>query len=106
MRGLEHVAHDLLGVVGQTLLEDRNSLALRALRFYDTFAQDAFDKNFDLPNPPATPVVTAEGLDGKIVLTWGGASQVDDSLSTYAFQGYNVWQGSSAAGPSGGRQTA
>ncbi len=73
--------------------------SVRALRFYDQFAQDAFDKNFDLPNPPPTPQVTAEGLNGAVVLTWDGGSQVNDSTSAYEFQGYNIWQGESRAGP-------
>lgn len=73
--------------------------SVRAMRFYDQFAQDAFDLDFNLPNPPPTPVVTAEGLDSKIVLVWGNGSQVDDPASDYEFQGYNIWQGETRAGP-------
>jgi hypothetical protein len=73
--------------------------SVRAMRFYDQFAQDAFDLDFNLPNPPATPVVTPEGLDGTVILTWGGASQINPPGTDYLFQGYNIWQGETRAGP-------
>lgn len=73
--------------------------SVRAMRFYDQFAQDAFDLDFNLPNPPATPVVTAEGLDGAVILTWGGGSQINPPGTDYLFQGYNIWQGETRAGP-------
>ena len=31
--------------------------SVAGLRFFDTFAQDAFDKDFDLPSPPSQPKV-------------------------------------------------
>jgi hypothetical protein len=88
-------------IVAAVILGDgRDRLSsVRALKFYDQFAQDAFDVNFDLPNPPPTPDVDGQGLDGTVVLTWGSESQVPDSTSQYAFEGYNIWQGESVAGP-------
>ncbi|MEP7027366.1 MAG: hypothetical protein ABI960_02115, partial [Candidatus Eisenbacteria bacterium] len=83
-------------IVGQG--RDRLS-GVKALRFYDESAQDAFDREFDLPNPPDKPIVTAQALDRKVVLTWGDGSQIDDPSQTYRFQGYNVYQGASVAGP-------
>ncbi len=83
-------------VVGQG--RDRLS-SIKAMRFYDQSAQNAFDQSFNLPNPPNKPVVTAEGLDRKVVLIWGSTSQQDDPASPYKFQGYNVWQGATNGGP-------
>jgi hypothetical protein len=95
------VPGDTQEVVAAVILGDgRDRLSsVRALRFYDQFAQDAFDVNFDLPDPPPTPVLQGQGLDGTVVLTWGSQSQVPDSSSAYAFEGYNIWQGESVAGP-------
>jgi hypothetical protein len=72
-----------------------NSVSL--LRYIDSFAQSAFDANFVVPQPPATPAVTLTNLDRKVTLTWDGAAQ-DDSGS-YPFEGYNVYQGETASGP-------
>jgi hypothetical protein len=73
--------------------------SISALRCYDRFAQAAFDANFDLPSPPSKPIVEAQALDRKIILTWDSASQVNDTTTTYVFEGYNVWQGATASGP-------
>ena len=73
--------------------------SISALRFYDRFAQTAFDVNFDLPNPPSKPIVEAQALDRRVVLSWGSQSQVPDTSISYEFEGYNVWQGSTASGP-------
>lgn len=95
------VPGDTQEVVAAVLIGDgRDRLSsVRALKFYDQFAQDAFDANFDLPDPPATPEVEGQGLDRTVVLTWGSESQVPDTTSEYAFEGYNIWQGESVAGP-------
>jgi hypothetical protein len=76
-----------------------NKSSIKALKFYDQFAQDAFDLGFDLPSPPPTPIVEAQGLNRKVVLTWDSGSTVDDTTSSYRFEGYNVWQGATLAGP-------
>jgi len=83
-------------IVGQG--KDRLS-SIGALKFYDQFAQDAFDKNFNLPSPPPPPVVEASPSDGKVVLNWGTRSQDDYHEAKYSFEGYNVYQGASVAGP-------
>jgi hypothetical protein len=83
-------------IVGQG--RDRLS-SVKALKFYDQSAQDAFDRNFNLPNPPDKPLVEGQGLDRKVVLTWDSGSQVDDSASSYKFEGYNIYQGATVAGP-------
>ncbi len=80
-----------------------NIAAVRALRFFDSFAQNAFDNDFDLPKPPS-PVVSATGLDGKAVLVWSDDQEKYKEIenyeySGYKFEGYNIYQGESAAGP-------
>ncbi len=72
--------------------------SIRALKFYDTFAQDAFDRNFDLPSTPERPMVNVAELDRKLVISWGSESE-EYSEPGYEFEGYNVYQGESIAGP-------
>jgi hypothetical protein len=71
------------------------------LKYYDDIAQTAYNYLFDLPQAPPAPFVTATGLDGQIVLTWGDPaaasprtpSEIEHFKSKgYSFQGYNVWQ--------------
>lgn len=83
-------------IVGQG--RDRLS-SVKALKFYDQAAQDAFDRDFNLPNPPDKPIVEAQGLDRKVVLSWDSGSQAFDSSSSYRFEGYNIYQGATVAGP-------
>ncbi|GAB4320315.1 MAG: hypothetical protein Kow0074_10550 [Candidatus Zixiibacteriota bacterium] len=71
--------------------------SITALKFFDQFAQSAFDNNFQLPSPPAAPVVEATALDQAVVLKWGDTSEVDPG--DYAFEGYNVYQGLTSSGP-------
>jgi len=83
-------------VVGQ----GRNRLSsISALRFNDEFAQDAFDKNFDLPSPPNQPVVSASTDHAEITLSWDAGSRTNYTEPGYAFEGYNVYQGATVAGP-------
>lgn len=71
--------------------------SITAMKFNDQFAQSAFDKNFNLPRPPAAPVVEAKGLDQAVVLVWGDTSEVDPG--DYEFEGYNIYQGETESGP-------
>lgn len=95
---------DTQEVVGAIIIgqgQDRLT-SITAARFNDTFAQSAFDANFELPSPPPAPKVTVgvtgdHGGNGKIQLTWGDDSEV--TSGDYAFEGYNVYQGESVAGP-------
>jgi hypothetical protein len=64
--------------------------SITALKFYDDFAQTAFDMNFDLPSPPAPPILEAQALNGQVILNWG--TQSEDQPGDFPFQGYNVWQ--------------
>jgi len=71
--------------------------SVTALKFNDLFAQSAFDAQFDLADPPTRPQVTAVPMDGGIALHWSTISE--DQPGDYEFQGYNVYQGESVAGP-------
>lgn len=83
-------------IVGQG--NDRLS-SISALRFFDTFAQDAFDRNFVLPSPPQQPQVDVTVDHGTVTLCWDAASRTNFSQPGYAFEGYNVYQGETVAGP-------
>lgn len=71
--------------------------SITAMKYNDRFAQSAFDKNFVLPQAPEAPVVKATPLDRSLVLIWGLDSE--NEPGDYPFEGYNVYQGASAAGP-------
>lgn len=73
--------------------------SVAGLRFYDTYAQDAFDKAFDLPSPPSQPKVEVAVDHGTVTLCWDAASRISYSEEGYAFEGYNVYQGETVAGP-------
>lgn len=73
--------------------------SITALRVFDDTAQDAFDRAFDLSAPPPQPAVTAQPLDREVLLTWGRDSEVPDPEFNYEFEGYNVYQGATVAGP-------
>ncbi len=69
-------------------------------KYFDKFAQNAFDSNFDLCSPVA-PDVTVAQLDKKVILSWEtNLDEVTDyNCLGYNFQGYNVYQGESPTGP-------
>jgi hypothetical protein len=87
--------------------------AVGLLKYYDQFAQFAYDNNFDLPVPPPAPQVSIPGnfdpalgvyyaLDEQIVLDWGeDPTKVSDTENYeskgHTFQGYNVYQLPSAS---------
>jgi hypothetical protein len=86
-------------VVGIVVAQSSNRLASIALmKFYDSFVQAAYDANFDLPNPPNPPVVTATPRAGSVFLSWENSSETYDE-PPYGWEGYNVYQGASVAGP-------
>jgi hypothetical protein len=87
--------------------------AVGLLKFYDKFAQFAYDVNFDLPVPPPAPQVSIPGnydpaldvynaLDRRIILDWGEAPDKVAATENYeskghTFEGYNVYQLPSAS---------
>ncbi len=80
-------------IVGQGT--DRKS-SIAVLKYYDDFAQKAYDDNFEVANPPAPPVVWAEGLNGMVTLSWGDISEVDHG--DYPFEGYTIYQSDAPSG--------
>jgi hypothetical protein len=83
-------------IIGQGA--DRLS-SISALRYNDEFAQAAFDIDFDLPSPPAQPIVTPSVDHGEVSLSWDTGSRNNYNEPGYAFQGYVVYQGESRSGP-------
>ena len=80
-----------------------NLSSITALKFFDSFAQNAFDNDFVLPQPPG-PVVTASQDNGKIVLTWQDDNDKYKDIESYSFngynfEGYNIYMGESTSGP-------
>ncbi|MEX2189301.1 MAG: T9SS type A sorting domain-containing protein, partial [Bacteroidota bacterium] len=76
--------------------------SVTALKLTDLSAQEAFNKGFQWPAPPARPNVRYAEVDGKIILEWG--SDLTRVLRTeteigvggdHAFEGYNLYQFSS-----------
>jgi hypothetical protein len=78
--------------------------SISGLKFFDTYAQDAFDRNFVLPSPPPQPKVSASVDHSQVRLCWDSASRDNyprpqDNAEGYQFEGYNVYQGETVAGP-------
>lgn len=79
--------------------------SLQKLKYYDRFAQYAFDNNFEVATPPPAPAVAVSLQSNIIHLSWGGPSGIaateSHDVNGYKFQGYNVYQfpsGSSTMG--------
>ncbi len=81
-------------IVGQAI--DRLT-SISLMKFYDKFAQSAYELFFNLPVQPDPPVVQVSELSNEIVLSWGMESEINHG--TYPFQGYTVYQGESPTGP-------
>src|SRR5262249_10327933 len=88
-------------VVGAVVIGDGNDRlsSIDAMKFYDDFAQLAFDAGFQLPNPPPQPQVAVLVDHGQVTLSWDHASRDNYNEPGYTFEGYNVYQGASIAGP-------
>lgn len=84
-------------VVAAIVGQGSNRLSsISVLKFYDQIAQFAYDVNFDLPSPPARPIVQVGELNNQIVLNWGdpATASITESQNDkgYVFEGYNVYQ--------------
>jgi hypothetical protein len=82
----------LIGAMGAN-----NLSSVSVLKYFDIFAQFAYDQGFVLPSPPASPVVEAVSGDGAITLYWGNdldavASTEVPVNSGFGFEGYKVYQ--------------
>jgi hypothetical protein len=86
-------------VVGLVIGDADSRLAsISLMRFYDSFAQSAFDQNFVLAPPPNPPRVTAAPAANSAILTWDTTSE-NYSTPAYEWEGYVVYQGASRSGP-------
>ncbi len=86
-------------VAGVVIGQGTNRLSsVSVLRFYDKFAQAAYDAGFKVSSPPTAPVVKVIPGDRKIVLTWDKSAE-DYNEFGYEFEGYNVYIGASPGGP-------
>ncbi|HYM82262.1 MAG TPA: hypothetical protein VEY91_12740 [Candidatus Limnocylindria bacterium] len=92
---------DTQTVVGALVIGDGNDRlsSIAAMKFYDDFAQLAFDEGFQLPNPPPQPNVAVNVDHGRVTLSWDPAARNSYSEPGYTFEGYNIYQGASASGP-------
>lgn len=97
---------DTQEIVGSIIIASGNDnlSAITAMKYYDRFAQNAFDSNFELATPPQ-PEVEVIALDKGVVLTWDNNAKEIESYryqtasADYRFEGYNVYQGESITGP-------
>jgi hypothetical protein len=86
-------------VVGIVIAQGTSNTASVALmKCFDDEVQQAYNVAFDLPSPPNTPQTVATALDGAVLLRWDAGSESSVTLP-YKWEGYNVYQGASIAGP-------
>jgi hypothetical protein len=85
------------GIVSQTGGDNRN--AVLQMKLNSDFAQFVYDNLFKaIPRAPVTPKVTATPEEEQIILNWGydqqavAATEADDPLLGFNFEGYNVYQ--------------
>ncbi len=93
--GVQEIVSAIIIGAGTTNLN-----AVGAMKFFDQFAQGAYDAQFVLPSPPPPTVLVSE-LDEQFILSWYEDADEVESFSElgYNFQGYNVYQGESQNGP-------
>ena len=86
-------------VVGIVIAQGTSNIAsVGLMKCYDGSVQAAYDANFDLPSPPNSPVVQTTPRDNEVFLRWDSGSE-NYNQPPYGWQGYNVYQGASIAGP-------
>lgn len=96
----------VVALIGATGGDNLSSVTV--LKYYDLFAQYAYDQDFTLPGAPTMPKVEAFAGDGYISLFWGRdlaavAATEEPVKAGFQFEGYNIYQlPSAAATPSEG----
>lgn len=83
----------VVGVIVGRGTSNLNSITV--LRTYADVSHWLFDRNFKLPSPPSTPKVTANWVEGSLILSWDSEAEkydVPDPLVPLRFHGYNVYQ--------------
>lgn len=71
--------------------------SIKVMKYNTSYAQFAFNANFNLPSPPPSPRTSLSNLDGKVVLNWGGDATTVKAIESssnngFEFEGYNVYQ--------------
>ncbi|MFC1550107.1 hypothetical protein ACFL46_02305 [Candidatus Neomarinimicrobiota bacterium] len=74
-----------------------NLSSVTVAKYFDIFAQFAYDNDFNLPSPPSSPLVTAFPGDAELTLNWGADAEAVAATevpvnSGFAFEGYKVYQ--------------
>lgn len=88
-------------VVGQFIAGGSEGIdrlgAVGLLKYYDLQLQQAYDNFFDVPNPPAAPIVNVTPFDQEVVLSWAENKERVQEIEShnelgYEFEGYVVYQ--------------
>lgn len=98
----DFAAGDSTEIVAAVVIAQGNSplSAITEMKAVDLFAQTVYDREFQLPTPPAKPDIADSNitkLDRELFFEWGTASE--DNPGDFPFEGYTLLQGASATGP-------
>jgi hypothetical protein len=78
----------LIGAMGAD-----NLSSIKALKYYDLYAQFLYNNLFVLPSPPPSPNVQVVEIDKEIVLYWQYDERIEGYRnSDYIFEGYIIYQ--------------
>jgi hypothetical protein len=70
-----------------------NISSIKALKYYDSYAQFLYNNLFVLPSPPPSPNVQVVEIDKEIVLYWQYDERIEGYRnSDYVFEGYIIYQ--------------
>ncbi len=92
---LGDTAEIVVALIGGMGVDNLSSVLV--LKYYDLYAQFAYDNLFVLPSPPPAPNVKVAELDRQVVLNWGWDLNSVNAIENYSsagfvFEGYNVYQ--------------
>ena len=79
----QEVVVGLMGGMGADNIDGIN-----VLKTIDDVAQDAFNLNFELPDPVPPPALRVVELDGKVILDWESDTAQTRKIETYDSKGY------------------
>ena len=86
-------------VVGIVVAQGQSRISSVALmKCFDAAVQAAYDADFNLASPPNGPVAQITPRDGEVFIRWDNGSE-NYNQPPYTWEGYNVYQGASIAGP-------
>ncbi len=92
---LGDTAEIVVALIGAMGVDNLSSVLV--LKYYDIYAQFAYDNLFVLPSPPPSPNVKVAELDRQVVLNWGWDLRSVNAIESFSsagfiFEGYNVYQ--------------